>query len=254
MMLFKANSSKNLYRVGAVAAFLAALIFRRNLGVEIAMLTGQSSPDTAAGWFTLLQSNSLLGLGFLNIFDLVDYALVGIMLLAVYLALRPVNKRYMDVATLFGVAGIVIYFASNTAFSMLSLSSQYSSASTDAQKSSLLSAGQAVLAMGDPGAVYQGVGGYVSLLLLAAAGLIISAIMLRSNIFNRATAYVGIVVSVLDLTYLAGVGLIPPADAYLLSAFCVATAGLLLLVWHLLIGLKLHQLSKTPHIKGGVNL
>jgi hypothetical protein len=108
--------------------------------------------------------------------------------------------------------------------------------------------------MGAPGAVYEGIGGYVSMFLLEVSGLIVSAIMLRSSIFNRATAYVGITASVLDLTYLAGVVIISPANVYLLSAFCVATAGLLLMIWHLLVGIKLYQLSKTSHVTGGVNL
>jgi hypothetical protein len=33
----------------------------------------------------------------------------------------------------------------------------------------------------------------------------------------------------------------------------MAAAGLLLMLWHLLIGLKLHKLSQTLKIKGGVD-
>ena len=103
----------------------------------------------------------------------------------------------------------------------------------------------------DPGAVYEGLGGYVSLFLLAAAGLIISAVMLRSKVFGKATAYVGIAACALDLVYIVGATFLPAADVYVLSASCLSIAGFLLLVWHLLIGIKLYRLSRIPPVQGG---
>jgi hypothetical protein len=47
------------------------------------------------------------------------------MFLALYAALRRANKSYMAIAMTLGFVGIAVYFASNTAFSMLSLSDQY---------------------------------------------------------------------------------------------------------------------------------
>ncbi len=249
------SSWKNLHRVGAITALIAALVFRRNLGAaEIPQLLGQTPPDTVVGWFTLLQNNSLLGLSFLNVFDIVNYALVGMMFLALYVALRRTNKSYMTIATVFGFVGITVYFVSNTAISMLSLSNQYSSAATDTQRSTLLAAGQALLASGyNPSAVYPSTGIYLSLCLLAVASLITSAVMLRSNIFSKATAYVGILASAFDLSYVVGLAFVPAADVYLLSASCIATAGFLFMVWHLLIGVKLYRLSRTSQLNGGDN-
>ncbi len=253
MMLPQASSLRNLYRVGAVAALAAALVFRRNLGVEITMLTAYSPPGTAVGWFTLLQENWLLGLSFLNVFDIVDYMLAGIMFVALHSVLGQANRRYMAVAVSLSFIGIAVYLVSNAAFAMLSLSNQYASATTEAQKSSLLSAGQAVLAQGNPGAIHQGVGGYVSLFLLAAATLVTSAVMLRSNIFSRVTACMGIAAGAFDLAYLVGLVFVPAAGIYLLSAVCIATAGLLLMIWHLLVGVKLYKVSRTWPVKGGGN-
>lgn len=51
---------------------------------------------------------------------------------------------------------------------------------------------EALLAINDPGAIYQGTGIHTSLLLVTLAGLIISLVMLRSSIFGKITAYVGI--------------------------------------------------------------
>ena len=221
---------KSLYRVGGVAALIAGVIFRRNLGPEISLFSAQKQPNTIVDWFTLLQNSRLLGLSYLNLFDILDYALVGLMLLALYVALRLANESYMAIATTLGFVGIAVYFASNTAFSMLSLSDQYAAATTDAQRSMFLAAGQAVLAINNPGTAYQGTGIYVSFLLLAVAGLIVSAVMLRSSIFGRVTAYVGILASAFDLAYCITFAFVPAMTVYLLSA-----AGLLLMVWHILI-------------------
>jgi hypothetical protein len=245
-------SWKSLYRVGTIAALIAALVFRRNLGVaEIPLLTGIAPHSSVAGWFTLLRNNPLLGLTLLNVFDITNYALVGIMFLAVFVALRLVNKSCTLLAFTFSLLGIGIYIVSNSALLMLSLSNQYATATTDAQRSTLLAAGQAVLANGyNSGAVYQGAGFYLSLLLVAMAGMLMSAVMLKSIIFSKITAYIGIVASAFDLAYLVGLTFVPQAEVYLLGVICIASAGLFLMIWHLLIGIKLYHLGSTPKVKG----
>jgi hypothetical protein len=236
-------SLKAIYIIGAVAALIAALVFRRNLGAEITLFLAQPAPNSTAGWFALLQSNSLLGMGLLNVFDSVNYVLLGVMFTALYFALRK-SSIWAAPASALSFVGITVYLASTTAFSMLSLSNQYASAATDTQRLTLLNAGQAILAKGVPGAIYAGIGGYVSLFLIAAAGLLFSVVMLKSRVFHRAIAYIGIAACSLDVAYLAGLVLVSPSQAALLSAACLATAGLLLMIWHLLIALKLYQLSK----------
>ena len=236
----------SLYRVGGVAALMAGIIFRRNLGVEISLFSPQKQPDTIIDWFALLQNNRILGLAYLNIFDLVNYTLVGLMFIALYAVLKRANKSIMAIATALSFLGIAVYFASNTALSMLSLSDQYAAATTDAQKTLLLAAGQALLAINrfsNPGA-HPGAGGYMSLLLIAAAGMITSIAMLRSAVFSRATAYVGTLASALDLAYCIAFACVPAAGSGLLAVLFIPAAGLLLMIWHILIGLRLYQLGR----------
>jgi len=242
---------RRLYQVGAVAALIAAVVFRRNMGAEMTMFFG-AAPNTAAGWFTLLQTNSLLGIISLNFFDIIDYTLVGIMFVALYAALRRTNKLYAGIAASLSMVGILVYVVSDTSFTIASLSSQYASALTAEQKSALLMSAQAVLTKGAPGAGYQGVGGLISLVLIAAAGLLISSVMLRSKIFNRTTGYIGILAGVLDLAYLSALKFLPASSFDLWSSVFLGGAGLLLMIWHLLIGMKLYQLGRIPHVKGGV--
>ncbi|MCK4898067.1 MAG: DUF4386 family protein [Anaerolineales bacterium] len=240
---------KSLYRVGGMAAIISGVLFRRNIAAEIGLFSKQEPPVTVSDWFALLQSNRLLGLSYLNIFDIVNYALVGLMFLALYAALRRTNKSYMAIATALGFLGIAVYFASNTAFSMLSLSDQYAATTTDAQRTMLLAAGKAMLAINrfsDPGA-HPGTGGYISLLLIAVAGMITSFVMLQSDVFNRATAYVGILASGFDLAYCIAYVSLPTVDSELLAILFIPAAGLFLMIWHIMVGWRLIQLGKeTP--------
>jgi len=79
--------------------------------------------------------------------------------------------------------GIAANFATSKLFSLLTLSDLYAAATTTAQKSQFLAVGQATLAVGALGGIGGSVEGGIP---LAIAGLIISVIMLRSNILGRA--------------------------------------------------------------------
>lgn len=236
---------KGLYTIGGAAALVAALVFRRNLGPEVSLVSGHMPPDTALGWFTLLQENRLLGLALLNVFDIVDYALLGLVFIALYVSLKRDHETKALIAAVLGITGVAVYFASNTAFSLLSLSDQYAADTTEAGRSALLGAGQAVLAAYNPGTPYQGTGIYLSFFLVAAAGLLISMAMLQSTVFGRKTAYVGLLASGLDLGYCLAVLLVPGAALEVIGMLLVASAGLLLMVWHILIGLRLLQMGNS---------
>ncbi len=174
-----------------------------------------------------------------------NYALLGLMFLALYPALRRNNETYIRIAVILGLVGVVVYFASNQAFAMLSLRGHYAAATTEAQRAPLLAAGEALLAINNPGAVHQGTGIYLSFLLVTLAGLIISSVMLRSVIFSRLTAYLGILSHVLLLGYFVTLIFAPS-----LIAIPHATAATPLVLWELLIGRKLFQLAQDMPTEG----
>lgn len=237
---------KSLYKVGGAAALIAAVLFRRNLGAEFSLLRmigiigfgPTMAPSSAMDWFTLLQNNRLIGLTLLETFDLVNYALVGLIYLALYAALRRADAGSMAIATAFGFVGVAVYFASNQAFSMLSLSDQYAAATTDAQRSTFLAAGEALLAINNPGAIDQGIGGTISLFLVTLAGLIISIVMLRSSIFSRATAVVGILAHGFGLGYFVALAFAPA-----ILALPPSISAPFLLIWYILIARRLFRLG-----------
>jgi hypothetical protein len=232
---------KGLFKVGSMAALIAGLVIRRNLGAEFMLLrsvgiinVGPTTPPVAVvDWFGLLQNNRLVGLTLLGLFDVVNYALVGLMFLALCVALRRASRSYMVVAASLSFVGIAVYLASNQALTMLSLSDQYAAATTEAQRSLLLAAGQATLAI-HQNAGYEGTGLYLSFFLVTVAGLIISVVMLRSDTFGKVTAYMGILANGFGLGYYLALAFAPA-----LVALPLSVSALFLLAWYVLIGRQL---------------
>jgi len=230
-----ASAWKPLYRVGGAAALTIVGI----MVVQIIVFIASPPPSTVLGYFTLFHKNALLGLLSLDLLYVVDNALVVPLYLALYAALRQVSPSFMVIALALGLVGIAAYFASNTAFEMLSLSSQYAAATTAAQRSLLVAAGQAMLA------IYQGTAFDVYYLLGATATLIISGVMLRSNIFGRATAYAGMA---------AGVLMLIPSTAgkfglYFAFGSLVPTA-----IWLILMARRLFHLAQGGPLDGAKQL
>ena len=244
------GSWRGLYLAGAVAALLAVLFFRRNFAAEMMLSRGfglldvpQIMPISAAEWFALLARNPLVGLLLFGLFDLINYALVGLILLALYGALHRANQSVMVVATACGLIGIAVYFASYQGFAMLALSSRHVTAATEAQQALVLAAGEALLAIHNPGALYQGTGIYISLLLVLLAGLLISLVMLRSAVFSRATAVTGLLANLLALSSFVFLAFNPE-----LLWLPHSLAAPFRLAWYILIAIRLFQLARAAPV------
>ena len=237
------SAEQGLYRIGGVAALICALMYVITLAVYVPANRAGPPPGTVLEWFTVFQTKPLTGLFFLGLADIVIMILWGPMVLALYAALKPASKTWALVATAFVFVGMAVYLATNTAFSMLSLSHQYAAATTEAQKSIVLAAGQSMIA------VSEGTGGqYVGMPLAWLAGLILAAIMRRSKAFSPAIAWVGIVGLGLLLASIpfAGYTTTGPTTAVVSTIVAVTYigGGLLSLAWYILIGLGLLKLGQ----------
>jgi hypothetical protein len=220
-----------LYRIGGAAALasIACIV------LAVAVFLAWPPPTTILGHFTLLRQHPLIGLLDLDLLMMASYAVLPLLYLALYAALRRASPSLMTIALASSFLSVAIYLGTNPAFAMLSLSDQYATAATEAQRSSLVAAGQAVFA-NSVGSAFN-----VSYILGAAAALIIAAVMLRSNIFGKATAYVGL---------LMGILMIVPAT--------VGTFGLVLsllslaptTIWLVLVALRLFQLGRGAVMEG----
>jgi hypothetical protein len=215
---------KSLYRIGAVAALFAVVI----IPIQLVVFATTPEPTTAAGWFRLFQGNKLLGLLSYEILFAVNAAFGVTTSLALYVALRRVNESLMAVALMFSLVGAVCIIIARPAIDMLYVSDRYAAATTDAQRSVFLAAGEAVMS------IRHGTAFHVSYNLANIVLIIVPLVILQSQIFTRATAYVGIVAGVI------GFGLYVPTVGIYISIFSI----LFYAVWHFLIARRLFQLGR----------
>ena len=233
----------SLFKASGIAAILAAVMYLITLIVYVPANLASPPPETVLDWFEVFQTNQITGLFFLGIGDVVIMLLWIPIVLGLYKALNQVNQTWTLIATMFAFVGIAVFIATNTAFSMLSLSQEYAIASSEAQKVILLSAGEAMLA------VTRGTGHlYTGMNLTWLAGFILSVVMLRGNIFNRATAWVGILGLGLLVAGIVGGGHYTSTGEYsALQGAIVAIqyigGGFLSLAWYIMIGLRLWKLG-----------
>lgn len=197
--------------------------------IQIFVYVLSPPPKDVIGFFNLYQKSPILGLLSLDLIMLVDWILEIPIFLSLYLILKRKNPSYILLATALAMIGIAIYFASGVAFEMLLLSNQYFQATTEIQKTILMSAGQSLLVR------YQGTAFNVSYLLVAIAFLIDSIVMLKSEIFTKKTAYFGIAMGVLMLL---------PPTAGTVGFICSFLSLIPMLIWFVLVANKFSQLTK----------
>ena len=226
---------KGLCKLGGITALIVVVITLA--GIVIGFLPGVArltqGTVTVIDWFTLLQNHWFLGLRNLGLLNIIGAALLAPTFLAIYSALRRDSEAYGAFGTILFFVGMAVYIASNRAFAMLSLSGQYASATTDAQRSLLIAAGQAMLAEGQTRA---------GIPLIEFASLVISVVMLRGKVFSKATAYAGILGNVLLMVFEAILAFVP---AFLNVGLVIAGGGgLAIMIWYLLVGRRLLQLGR----------
>lgn len=218
---------KPVYRAAGLAALLSiAFTF-----LAVIILIANPPPRTISAWFALFQRNALLGLIDLDFLMLATYVLMGMIYVALYGALHRGHEPIMALATLCGLASIVTYISANTAFNMLVLSGKYAAATSDAQRTEIRAAGQAMLA------IWQGTAYDVSYVLGGVAILLIAAVMLRSRVFNRVTAYVGLVMGVLMLV---------PATAGTIGLYLSLVSLVPTVIWLGLLAWRFFHLAALP--------
>ncbi len=213
-----------LYKVAGMSALVTALL----IVVQMIVFIIWPPPSTAIDTFKLFQENTLLGFLALDILYVIDNVLLIPILLALYFSLRKTNESFMLIGVALGFIGIASLFASNPAANMNFLSGQYAAAATDAQRTLFLAAGEAMLA------IFSGTAYHISLIVGSVALVIIPIVMLQSKIFDKATAYMGILANVLALGFY-----VPKIGIYILL-FSV----IFLFVWYILITRRLFQLGR----------
>ncbi len=221
------NRWKSLYKIGGISAMVIVFLL---LG-EVFVYSVMPNPSSTAGYLELFQDNSLFGLLHFDLLGMISYLLFIPIILSLFMVLRSVNESIMLIATVLFFVGIAVFYATNTSFSMLSLSKQYSVAETDVERSMLLASFHAMVTL------FKVQAFMVSYIIVSAAWLMIGCVMLWSILFNRFTSYMGIlagatgiIAEILENTSKALLGV---AIAFYFAAI------VFLFIWVLITGRKL---------------
>ena len=123
---------------------------------------------------------------------------------------------------------------------MLSLSSQYAAATTDAERAIYLAAGQAMLTLFDENAFL------VSYVIVSASWVMISGVMLKGRVFSRVIAYAGILAGAAGIVAVV-LEHILTKEALFAAIFLYFAAIVFLILWVLLSGRQLYRLGNVNH-------
>jgi hypothetical protein len=214
-----------LFRVGGVAALAIAIayivIIALYASVGVPPSGGEARLDYLVGKTTAWWA--IVGLSVLTNFLYVPVAL------SLYFALGGVNRFAM----LLGVAFIGLFVILENAVnwtsygSLILLSEDYASATSESQRATLVAAATYVSAV-----LESPLAGVWAIGTLSFAFLVIGVVMLK-GVFSKLTAYVGIVTGVFGIAAVAGVGI-----AIILNAVAAT-------IWLFLVGYRLSRLAQS---------
>lgn len=177
-----------IYRAGAAAALLVVLAGLVDTFIMFVPGTGFVPGErTVVDWFTVYREAPFLALRDMGILNILTTSCTVLVFFALYGAHRRVQPVQAALALIILSMGATIYIANNMALPMLSLSSQYAAATSEAQKALLVNAGQTLLAQEDVGA-----GAFLSFFIPEIAGVLMAQVMLRGRIFSRWAAWAGL--------------------------------------------------------------
>jgi hypothetical protein len=193
---------KNLYAIGGIAVLA-------NLVLMLASVLGYIRWPYAAGVtptqeiYTLVQTNIWAAFIALDLGVSVTNLVSIFICLALYIALRRVDEAYALIALVLGLVAVTAMIAARPVFEIFTLSALHASAGTEMDKGYYLVAGESLLVQ------FHGAAWHISMFLSPLASLMNALLMLRSQVFGRTLAYIGIVTfSIGALFWVPSVGLV----------------------------------------------
>lgn len=230
------GNTKWLYRVAGISAavfFVGYLVI-----IGLYSMTG-APPEGGEEMLQYLDGKEAAWWGIINLSILTDILLVPITI-ALYFALRPINRSYMLIASafigLFVILDLAVTWPNYTA--LLALSGDYSAAAGDAERAGYVAAANYAAAV-----LHSSTFSIYAILILAFGIIVASIVMLRST-FGRLTAYLGMATGVLGFVSVLG--------AFAVSALgdVIIITSLLTMIWVLLVGAKLYKLGGSASLIG----
>ena len=201
------------------------------IGVPLVLLTTAPQPPLVGGAAVLEYIAAHQAIYLIELISFVGLSLPALVVfLALFVALKHMNTSYAAIGALIGIASEVIALAYGSSppslnVGLLSLSEQYTAATTAAQHLVYADAAESLLATSNA----VNVAG-----ILTALGILILSLAMLQGVFHKGVAYLGILTGTLGILSEALRNVIGPA--YLLY-------GLLLPLWFLAVGWTLYQLG-----------
>jgi len=165
----------------------------------------------------------------------INNALLILVYLGLFAALRKDNYANMLIALVFGFIGIAVYYVSTIGFEMMSLSKQYHSTESIEFRQQLLAIGHGLLGK------YKGTAFDVYYVFNTITLLIISKTMYKSNIFSKPTAAWGLI---------AGIFMIIPSTAGTIGLIFSLISLIPWIIFSILIGRKLLTMARLKEWNG----
>jgi len=223
----KNQNWKNLYKISGIATLLTALLIPVSI---VAYFIWPTFTGTVLDIFQLIQADRFAGLMSLDFLYLLGNVFGIPLFIALYISLKSTDQSLSALALAIGFIALVSLIPARPIFEMFFLSDQYAVANTDVQRTQLIAAGEAIMAL------FHGTAFQVHYIFGATSLLISSVLMLRCHIFSSATAIVGIIANLLVF------GLYIPEIGVYLSILSVFP---FLMIWNIMLTRKFFQLSSN---------
>jgi hypothetical protein len=232
------SRGQNICHLGGAAALLIVLTALAEILITF-LPGGYTTAETVTDWFALLQNNPFLGLRNLGLLNIVMTAFSIPMVFALYWVHRKGNQQLAALAMILSFIGIAVFYATNRAFPMLDLSAQYAAAASQAERTMLEAAGQAMLSVGQS----HTPGTFLAFFFSEIAGILMALVILRGKLFNPAAAIAGIVGYGFLLVFELLSSFVPSSQNVILIPAMIG--GLSNIAWYILAAFGLFRLGQV---------
>lgn len=220
--------TRPLLRLGAVSCVVAVLLIA--VAVPAFFVWPPGYDQTAAAVFAMLRDEPFAGFMALDPGVVIGWLAMLPIAVAVYAALRRVDRAWALVSLILAVVAVAVVVPSRPILELFTLADLHAAAATDAARAGYEAAGEALLV------AFEGTAWATGAAMLSLSSLIYSVVMLRSREFARATAWLGIIASIGGLAFWVPI----------VGAVASLTATVLGVVWLGLLGRDLWRLQRLP--------
>ena len=138
-----APSMERLYTIGGVCGVFMTVLTIIAIGMYF-VWPYKPGISSALDIFSTIRNNKFVGLMSLDIFMVIITIITIPFFLALYVALKKVNKSYALIALVFGLISCIVIIPARPIAEMFYLNNQYFAATTDVAKNEYLAAGVGV--------------------------------------------------------------------------------------------------------------